>query len=370
MSGVIRWGILGTGGVARQFARGLRLLPAAQLLAVGSRQQATAREFAHQFNVPRAYNSYEDLVEDEDVDVVYIATPNSKHKGNCVLCLEAGKAVLCEKPFTINADEAQEVIALARRRQLFCMEAMWMRFIPLMAEVKSLIGGGIIGEVQTVAAQLGFATEVDPHNRLFSAELGGGALLDLGVYPLSLAFQLLGKPSDTAGHACIGDTGVDEQSAMILGYPQGQLAILGASLRGRMQNEAVITGERGMIRICAPFYRPHRLSITRYTPLISSPGTKRRILSYARNNPLLQSWWLRLDRYLAPIVPRRSNTVVRPFKGNGYNYEAAEVMSCLRAGQCESSTMPLNDTLDIMETMDTLRSQWKLRYPQEESAVR
>ena len=365
----VRWGVLGTGAIARSFARALHSLPDAQLLAIGSRAPSRAREFAYQFDVPRPYGSYEELVRDEDIDVVYVATPNTQHRENCILCLEAGKPVLCEKPFAINAEEAREVIALARRRQLFCMEAMWMRFVPLMAKLRSLIDSNVIGEVRMVTAQLGFHNEFDPNDRVFDPELGGGALLDLGVYPLSLAFQLLGPPSCVASHATMGSTGVDEQSAIVLGYPQGQLAILAASLRTQMPNEAIIMGDSGQIRIHAPMYRPHRLSITRHPQSASNPNTERRILPLARRMELLRKVYLRANRYLSPII-RGSRTVVQPIGGNGYSYEAVEVMRCLRAGECESKIMPLDETLKIMETMDTIRGQWNLTYPQERSVIR
>jgi predicted dehydrogenase len=370
MSKTIRWGILGTGYAAKLFAQGLRFLPDAQLLAVGSRTLASAQEFSRQFGIPRAYESYEELVKDKDIDVVHIATPQSRHKDDCILSLEAGKAILCEKPFTINAQEAREVIALAREKQLFCMEAMWMRFIPLVQRVQTLINSGIIGEVRMLMADFGYPADINRDNR-FNPDLGGGALLDRGIYPLSLAFQLLGPPSDIVSQASMGNTGVDEQSAVLLHYPQGQLAILSATLRTHTPNEAMITGTQGLIRIHAPFYRPHKLSITQFPELpsssgeSSSPSLKKRLLSSVKQNPLLQRLYLRFDSYLLPLTRRQAKELVEPFDGNGYNYEAAEVMRCLRNGEWESKIMPLDETLSIMETMDSIRRQWNFKYPQE-----
>lgn len=367
MSKIIRWGILGTGNIARQFARGLRLLPDAQLLAVGSRTLATAQEFSHQLSIPRAYGSYEDLVEDNDIDVVYIATPQNRHKDDCILCLNAGKAILCEKPFTINAQEAREVIDLARQKRLFCMEAMWMRFMPLIQKVQTLINSGAIGEIRMLTADFGVPTEFNSDNRYFNPKLGGGALLDRGVYSLSLAFQLLGPPSEVVSQASMGKTGVDEQSALILSYPNGQLAILSATLNTYTSNEALIMGTGGKIRIHEPFYRPHKLSITKFPTLNSSSSEstslKQRLVSYVKQNSLLQRLYLQYSSYLSLLIRKPFMEVIQPFDGNGYNYEAAEVMRCLRAGELESKIMPLNETLSIMEIMDTIRRQWILNTP-------
>ena len=221
----IRWGILGTGWMARHFASGLQFLPEAKLLAVGSRSLGRAQEFARQFNLPFAHGDHAALANNSEVDVVYIATPNNKHKEDCFLCLNAGKAILCEKPFAINATESREIIALARQKGLFCMEAMWMRFMPLGQKVKELVEQGTIGDICMMSADFGYPVEFSPENRFFNPQLGGGALLDRGVYGLSLAFQLLGAPSGIASQASIGKSGVDEQMATILSYPQGALAL-------------------------------------------------------------------------------------------------------------------------------------------------
>ncbi|NES83967.1 MAG: Gfo/Idh/MocA family oxidoreductase [Moorea sp. SIO2B7] len=365
MSKIIRWGILGTGYVAREFAQGLRSLPDAQLLAIGSRTLTKAEEFARQLNVPRAYQSYEDLVKDDNIDVVYIATPASRHKDDCILCLEAGKAILCEKPFTLNAQEASEIIALARQKQLFCMEAMWMRFMPLIQKVQSLINSGVIGDIRILMADFGVPTEFNPDNRFFNPQLGGGALLDRGIYCLSLAFQLLGLPSQIVSQASIGETGVDEQSSIILNYPQGKQAILYATLRTYTSNEAVIMGTKGKIRIHEPFCRPNKISIINFPAIVtttSSPSfsRKQKMVSYLKQNPLIQRLSIQLKSYISPLLGKSAKAIVQPFNGNGYNYEAAEVMRCLRDGELESKIMPLDQTLMIMEAMDTISTQWNL----------
>lgn len=323
----IRWGILSTGKIAAKFAEGLAVLPDAELVAVGSRTSAAAEAFGARYGISRRHGSYEALAADPDVDVIYIGTPHPLHKENSLLALQHGKAVLCEKPFTLNAAEAAEVIALAREKRLFLMEAMWMRYIPAIVKVRELLAAGAIGEVRLVAADFGFRAEFDPQSRLFAPELGGGALLDVGIYPLSLAYMVLGAPAHVTGLAHLGTTGVDEQSAFLLRYPAGQLAVLYGANRLETPVEATMMGTAGRIRIHSPMHHPTRLTLIR-------SGHEEELLEV-------------------------------PMIGNGYNYEAAEVMRCLRAGELESPVMPLAETLAIMQTMDQLRAQWGLKYPSE-----
>ena len=323
----IRWGIIGTGQIASQFAEGLEALPDAELVAVGSRTAETAARFAKRFGVPRGHACYEALAEDPGVDVVYVATPNTFHKRDAILCLEAGKPVLCEKPFTINAVEAASVIQAARKRNLFLMEAMWTRFVPAIERLRALLAERVIGELHMLIADLGMRFQFDPQSRLFDLHLGGGALLDLGIYPVSMASMLFGAPSSITSRAQIGETGVDEQAAIILEYGPLQLATLYTSLRTETPQEAILQGSRGRIRVQGPLYRPARLSLS--------------------------------------VAGEKERTLEEPFQGNGYTHEAAEVMRCLRAGELESRIMPLDETLSIMRTMDTIRGQWGLRYPME-----
>jgi len=323
-----RWGILGTGAIARQFVEGLRSLPEAEVLAVGSRSEASAAEFADEREIPRRYAGYDDLAADSDVDIVYVATPHPFHAGNAELCLNAGKAVLCEKPFTVNAAEAERVIGLARDKGLFLMEGMWTRFFPLMGKVRRLVSEGAIGEVRMLNVDFGFRTDVNPASRLFDPALGGGALLDVGVYCVSLASMVLGHPSGSVGLAHLGETGVDEQASMVLKHEEGRLANLSIGIRTATPQEATIMGTDGFLRIHSPWWRPASMTISR-------PGEE-------------------------------GETVEAPVSGNGFNYEAAEVMRCLEAGKTESEIMPLDETLSVMRTMDGVRAAWGLRYPSEE----
>ncbi len=323
----IRWGIIGTGAIAKLFAQGLSALPDAELVAVGSRTQDSADAFGDQFHIPRRHASYQALAEDGGVDAIYVATPHPLHKENTLQALRCGKAVLTEKPFTINAQEAREVIQFARQQRLFLMEAMWTRFIPAMVRVRELLAGGVIGEPHLLTADFGFRTGFNPDGRLFNPQLGGGALLDVGVYCVSLASMIFGKPERITSMAHLGETGVDERAAMILGYGGGQLALLSTAIRTNTPMEAVISGTEGLIRIPPLFWKPSHVSVT--------------------------------------VHGKEQTEIEMPLVGNGYNYQAAEVARCLRAGLTESDVMPLDETLSIVEMMDTIRAQWGLKYPME-----
>lgn len=321
-----RWGILGLGSIARQFATGLKELPDAELIAVGSRTQEKADKFGNEFGASHCHASYEALANDPDVDAIYIATPHSAHREDALLCLDAGKAVLCEKPFTINAAQAEKVIQRAREKNVFCMEAMWSRFFPLIYRLRDLMAKGAIGEARMLYADFGFRAGINPESRLFNPAMGGGGLLDVGVYPISLASMLFGTPDAVTGLAHIGETGVDEQAGMVLRYDAGRLAVLSTGVRINTPQDAVILGTDGRITIHSPWWKPVRMTV-------SANG--------------------------------KDEDVSMPFTGNGYQFEAQEVARCVRAGKMESDVMPLEETLAVMRTMDELRAQWGLKYPME-----
>jgi predicted dehydrogenase len=323
----IRWGILGTGRIAGLFAEGLTVLPQAELVGVGSRSQESADAFGARFNIPHRHASYESLANDPDIDVIYVATPHPLHEDNSLLCLNAGKAVLCEKPFTINANEAKTVIYCARQANLFLMEAMWTRFTPIMVKLRELLAQGVIGDVQLIHADFGFSTAFDPKSRLFDPVLGGGALLDIGVYPISLASMIWGEPISIKSTVVMGESAVDEQSSLLFGYDQGKIAVLTSSVRATTPNEAVISGTNGYIKIEREWWRPQAMTIN--------------------------------------LTGHDATFIDLPFEGNGYNYQAAEVMRCMSEGLLESPIMPLDESLAIMQTMDRIREQWGLVYPSE-----
>jgi len=323
----VGWGILGTGRIAVKFAADLRHAPGALLAAVGSRNPEPAEAFGRRLRIPHRHASYAALVNDPDVDVVYVSTPPSLHAENTRLALEAGKAVLCEKPFTLNARQAYELIALARQRGLFLMEAMWTRFLPATVLLRRMLADGVLGDVRLLAADFGLQFDVDPGRWLFVPELGGGALLDLGVYPVSLASMIFGPPAAIASLATPGETGVDDQAGIVFRYAQGQIACLYTAMCVTTPTEATLVGTRGRLRIHAPIFCPERMTLT-------LPGRK--------------------DR----LIERRLN-------GNGLHYQAIEVMRCLRDGKLESDVMPLDESLAVMKTLDAIRGQWGLRYPGE-----
>lgn len=325
MTRIIRWGILGTGRIARDFAAGLSATPDAVLAAVGSRGVDSAASFAGAFEVPLAFGSYEALVACPEIDIVYIATPHPMHAANAILALRAGKAVLCEKPFAMNRREAGEMVALARAKNLFLMEAMWTRFMPALAEVKRIIASGEIGAVTQLHADFGFSATPDPAHRVNDPTLGGGALLDLGIYPLSIACALLGQVEAVQAQAIMGETGVDLTTAFTMRHAGGTLSVCSCSLRARAPSELVVSGTRGSVRMHRMFHMAESITVD----LLDGP----------------------------------SRTISTPWIGNGYAHEAIEAGRCLREGLLESPAMTHDDTLAIMGLLDTIRKQIGLRYP-------
>ena len=325
----IRWGIIGTGKIAKAFSKGLSYVPDAELIAIGSRSIDSANGFGDEFGVPHRHGNYASLVEDPDVDVVYIATPHAIHAENILLSLEAGKAVLCEKPFTLNMTQAKTAIDLARRKKLFLMEAMWNRYIPLMVKLRELLADGIIGELKMLEIGMGFIAPRDNSSLyFFNPDMGGGILLDGGCYAVSLASMIFrSPPSRIASMAYLGESGVDEQSAMIFGYEGDPMAVLYLSFNTSIPPAFRIMGTKGRISVHPPLFNPTRMTITK--------------------------------------ADQEDEIIEIPFEGNGYNYEIAEVMHCLRESKLESDVMPLDETLEIMQTLDNIRAQWNLKYPME-----
>jgi predicted dehydrogenase len=315
----LRWGLIGTGLIATRFARDMTVTDSGRVAAIGSRSQESANRFAAEFDIPNAHASYEALVADPEVDVVYVATPHPMHHANALLALEAGKPVLVEKAFTMNATEARELVAAARSRKLFLMEAMWTRFLPHIAEVNRLIADGALGEIVSVTADHGQWFEKDPGFRLFAPELGGGALLDLGVYPVSFASMILGAPARSMSLVTPAFTGVDGQISMLFGYQNGAQAILTCTSSAKTPTRAVIVGTEARIEIEGDFYAPSSFTLV---------GRDANARSFAP-----------------------------PHAGGGLHYEADEVARCLRAGLTESPLMPLAETVSIMETMDAIVAQ-------------
>ncbi len=326
MNNTLRWGIIGTGSIARKCAEAFPEVDGAELAGVASRARHTADRFGEEFGIPRRYASYQALADDREIDIVYIATPHPFHCENTLMCLEAGKHVLCEKPFAINAAEAEQMINCARRHNRFLMEAMWTRFIPAVVEIRAEIERGTIGEARMFFGNFGFRTAFDPASRLFDPALGGGALLDIGVYPISFASMLFGEPAGVTGLAQPGKTGIDEQAGIVIKYAKGEVALLSCAVSTDLPDDARICGTEGNIYIPERCWRPTRYSIKQ-----EGKEESREI----------------------------------PIKGNGYNYQIDEVQRRVRAGEIESAILPLEETLTIMRTMDELRRQWGVAYPGE-----
>jgi predicted dehydrogenase len=315
----LRWGILGTGLIANAFVADLAHTDTGEAVAVGSRNQQRADQFAERHGVARRHFTYEALVNDPDVDAIYVATPHSFHHAHTMLALEAGKHALVEKAFTMNAKEAIELVSVAHRRGLFLMEAMWTRFLPHVVEIRRLLAEGALGRVVTVMADHGQWFAFDPSSRLFAPQLGGGALLDLGVYTVSFASMVLGDPTRVEALVEPAATGVDSQVSILLGHDDGAQAVLNCTSSAASPTRASIVGTDARIDVDGPFYA--NVGFT-FTP---RQGAPRRFEA-------------------TPGV-------------HGLCYEAAEVARCIEAGLTESPGMPLGETVRIMETMDAVLAQ-------------
>ena len=318
------WGILGPGGIARAFATDLKTLAGHSVAAVGSRTLSNAEEFVSTFG-GKAYGSYEELVADESVDAIYVATPHPAHKENVIAALNAGKPVLCEKPFAVNAQEAQEMVAAAAANKVALMEAMWSRFLPHYAQVREIVASGILGKILTVHADHGQRLADQNIPRLVDPLLAGGALLDLGIYPVSFAHMILSNPTKITASGVLTDRGVDGQTSMIFDYSSGAQAILNTTMLEQTPCRAVVAGVNGWLEIDRVFYSPTSMRVSLFD------GT----------------------------VKQYPNTYV----GHGIREQADEFKQLVLSGKQQSEILNWKDTVDIMKTLDTVRSQIGLRYP-------
>lgn len=324
----IRWGIIGTGAIAKKFAEGLKVIENAELTAVCSRSIGAADNFANEFDIHHRHIGLESFCTDKCVDAVYVATPHPFHCEGTLACLDAGKAVLCEKPFAMNSKEVKQMVDKARKKKLFLMEAMWTYFFPAMSKVRKLIAAGAIGDIKLVQSNFSFAGNHDLKGRLLNPELGGGALLDVGVYNIALAYMVFGKePIEISSQAQIGNTGVDELSSIIMKYDDGAIASSTCGINVSVDHDAVIYGTDGYIKIPHLFWQPKQI-------IFKTRDSDETEISFNH-------------------------------KGNGYNYEAKEVAKCLKFAETESKIIPLDTSISIMKTMDKIREQWGLKYPME-----
>ena len=328
MEKVINWGIMATGKIAHTFAKALNSIEGARLYACASRSIQKAEEFGRQYGAEKCYGSYEELAADENIDVIYVASPMSCHYENVKLCFEHGRNVLCEKSITINAAQLRELIDIAKEKNVFFMEAMWTKCLPAFRKAKEWVDGGRIGRIKAIRADFSNAVDFDENDRLFRPELGGGALLDLSVYPLSFITSFLGfEPKKISSAVNIDKLGVDMDEAVIMQYENAYASFV-SGFDIDNENRAVIVGTDGRIA---------------FNPWFFCTDTVR---LYDRNNKLVEE-------------------SITPHLCNGYEFEIMEVQSCLADGLKESRINPLADTLAIMEIMDGLRKEWNFSYPEE-----
>jgi predicted dehydrogenase len=323
---MIRWGVLGPGSIATGFAEAMQWTDGGTITAVASRSVERADAFGDRFDIPTRYGDYDALAADPKVDVVYVATPHSRHEVDTVGLLRAGKHVLCEKPLALNAQQATRMATEARRQGLFLMEAIWSRFLPAYRMLGEVIGEGRIGEPLLVEADFGFRRPVDPAHRHFAPELGGGALLDLGIYPIQLCTLVLGPIERIVADGVVGETGVDEVVTALLHHPGNRLGVVKAALRVGMTCTARIAGTDGAIDLPAMMHCPNSLTVS------SSAGVERIDASY---------------------------------EGNGLRFEIDEVHRCLTEGRTESGAVALDESIALATTLDSIRAELGVVYPGE-----
>jgi len=324
----IRWGILGCGHIAKKFASDLQYVEGAELIAAGSRSRSVADEFSKEFSVAHSHGSYESLVNDDEVDVIYVASPHGLHHEHVMLCLQHKRAVLCEKAFAINSKQAKEMIETARKENVFLMEALWSKFTPQHQIVQKMIKDGDLGEIMSVLVHFGFKPEAPFSKRLFDPALGGGTLLDIGIYNVFMVLSVLGRPDFVEANMKPASTGIDEQCAATFRYNDGKIAQLFSTFLSNLATEADINGTKARIRMTPRFYNPTTAHIEFY------PG---------RFDPM-------------QIIAHHKEP------GFGYQYQARHVCDCLRQGITESPIMTHADTLLIMETLDRIRASAGIHY--------
>lgn len=336
----LRWGVLGTGMAARDVATAIQLEPECELTAVGSESAQRAQQFAADFEVGRTHDSHASLLDDPGLDVVYIASEPSVHVQHAVRAMDTGKAVLLEKPFALSGDQARQIVAAAERNAVFCMEAMWTRFNPTIQQVTQLVTSGAIGTAIHVEASIGFAHPFTKRDHRFDVDRGGGALLDLGVYPISLLVAMLGAPTAYSTTATIGPTGVDLDNGTLLRFGDDTWASISSSLRSECRNDMHIAGTEGRVVIESPLLSPSRYRLL--PDASASPpslGIAGRVVRKARRE--------------FGARPRRI-----PVEGNGYQYQVAEVANCIRMGKLASPIMSWEDSVLVMDVLDQIRKDW------------
>ena len=345
-----RWGIFGTSAISAKFVAGLAAARDAEASFIASRSLAKAQKFAAGMGIPRAIQGYARAASAGGVDAIYVATPPSEHATHALLCIEAGIPVLVEKPFAINAVEALRITEAAKAKSVFVMEAMWTRFLPAARALRDELAAGRAGEVRLVTGNFGTSKAPDPANASFDPALGGGATAHLGVYPLSLAQWLFGAPTLIQAIGSVGTTGVDEDAAFQLRYPDGVIGSFFASLRAWAPNDFHVMGTDGIVGFCGPIDRPYGLNVSRQAPL--SIGE----LTFGWRTHILQRGVVHRVAQITGLSSRsRGKRLNYYYAGNGYHYEADEVRACVERGAGESAVMPLDDSIAVASTADAIR---------------
>jgi len=316
MNKFYKWGILGPGRIAGKFADGLKILPNAERYAVASRSWERAEAFKEKHGFTKAFGSYEEMLADPELDIVYIATTNNLHFEHTMLCLEAGKAVLCEKPFASNQSQVEQMVNKSREKNIFLMEALWSRFIPSMIQFKENVEKGAIKRPLLLQCNFGFISPFDPNNRIYNPELGGGSVPDIGIYPVFVAMYLFGKPESIEVVSAPAPTGTDWTTSVLFNHRNKEISMLTSSFQMILDNEARVYGEGGYLKLHSMFHIPTRLTL--------------------RTND------------------GRESEIPLDHTGNGYNYQAAEVMDCIDKGLIESPLLPHSFSLDLIQVLDEI----------------
>jgi len=358
---MLHWGIIGSGTIAYELAYAIQSVEKNVIEAITSRTNAKAKSFAEVVKVKKVYATVQELLEDSAIDIVYIALPHHLHAALIKDALKCGKHVLCEKPFTISAAEAEEIRIEAEKRNLFCMEAYWTRFIPSVNKVKRLLDENHIGKVRMVRGSFGHMAF---SNKALNPLHGEGAVLDLGIYPVALTYALFGKPQDVNSTKSLSQTGADIQASITLQYQEGLIANLFCSYVSELDNEYVIYGEKGSIKLAAPMYRSSLIEINYYggKPNPSVDGNSIPVKNYfdmpslLKNTPYLKS---KAKRYL----PSKTKSISVPFEGSGYQYQIKHVMECIIKGLIKSPVHPLEHTIEVLHILDSVRSSEKSYNP-------
>ena len=349
-----RWGIFGTGAISAKFVLGLAAAPGHEAVMVASRSQQSADAFAAGLGIEHAIEGYEAAANSAAksglVDAVYIASPPSQHAEHALMCIAAGIPVLVEKPFAANAEDARKIAEAACAANVFAMEAMWTRFLPAARAFKQKIESGALGDVRQVTGSFGSSKLPDPSDSAFDPARGGGAIGN-GVYPLSLAQWLFGTPENVAATGSIGEHGVEEDAVIQLTYPGGIIGSFICSIRAWAPNDFRVMGTSGAAAFAGPIYRPYGVELSQQSPKGKAPAR------FDRKTKLRESGLAQRAAQRLAVSSRSGGKMTRhPYAGNGYHYEALEVAACLARGETQSAVMPLDDSIEVAETVDTARA--------------